>query len=238
MRVKEESTNAGLKLIIQKTNTMASGPTTSWQIDGETMETIRDFIFLGCKITADGDWSHEIKRHFLLGRKAITKLDSTVKSRDITLPTKFCIVSYGFSSSHIWMWELDHKKGWAWKNWCLWIVVLKKTLQSPLDSKETKPVNPKGNQSWIFIERIDAEAPILWPPDVKSRLIEKDPNAGKDWRQRRRRQQKIRRLDSIIDSVDMNLSLECCSPCGHKELTWLSDWTTILARGASLVAQW
>ena len=112
------------------------------------------------------------------------------------------------------------------------------TLQSPLDSKETKPVNLKGNQSWIFIRRADAEAPILWPPDVKSWLIEKDPNAGKDWRQRRRRQQKIRWLDSIIDSMDMGLSLECCSPWGRKESTWLSDWTTILARGASLVAQW
>ena len=215
---------------------MASGPTTSWQIDGETMETMRDFIFFGCKITAEGDWSHEIKRHFLLGRKAITKLDSTVKSRDITLPTKFCIVSYGFSSSHVWMWELDHKEGWAPKNWCLWIVVLKKTLQSPLDSKETKPVNLKGNKSWIFIGRIDAEAPILWPPDGKSCLTGKDPNAGKDWRQRRRRQQKIRWLDSIIDSMDTSLSLKCCSPWGCKELTWLSDWTTILARGASLVA--
>ena len=236
--MKEESTNTGLKLKIQKTNIMASGPTTSWQIDGGTMETMKAFVFLGCKITADGDWSHEIKRHFLLARKAITKLDSIVKSRDITLATKFCIVSYGFSSSHVWMWEMDHKEGWAPKNWCLRIVVLKKTLQSPLDSKETKPVNLKGNQSWIFIRRADAEAPILWPPDVKSWLIEKDPNAGKDWRQRRRRQQKIRWLDSIIDSMDMGLSLECCSPWGRKESTWLSDWTTILARGASLVAQW
>ena len=93
--------------------------------------------------------------------------------------------SFGFSSSHVWMWELDHKERWAPKNWCLWTVVLEKTLESPLDRKEIKPLNPKGNQSWIFIGRTDAraEAPILWPPDVKNWLIGKDPDAGKDWRQ-------------------------------------------------------
>ena len=126
--------------------------------------------FMGPKITADGDWSHEIKRHFLLGRKAITKLDSTVKSRDITLPTKFCIVSYGFSSSHVWMWKLDHKENWVPKNWCFWTVVLKKTLESPLDCKEFKLVKRKGNQFWMFIGKTDTEAetPILWPPDMKN----------------------------------------------------------------------
>ena len=86
----------------------------------------------------------------------------------------------GFSSSHVWMWELDHKESWALKNWCFWTVVLEKTLQSPLDCKEMKAVNPKGNQSWIFIRRTDAEAPILWPPDEKNWLTEKDPDAGKD----------------------------------------------------------
>ena len=93
--------------------------------------------------------------------------------------------SYGFSSSHVWMWELDHKEGWVPKNWCFWTVVLEKTLENRLDCKEIKPVNPKGNQSWIFIGRTDAtaEAPILWPPDAKSRLIRKDPDAGKDRRQ-------------------------------------------------------
>ena len=89
---------------------------------------------------------------------------------------------YGFFSSHVWMWELDHKESWALKNWCFWTVVLEKTLQSPLDCKEMKAVNPKGNQSWIFIRRTDAEAPILWPPDGKSKLTGKDPDAGKDWR--------------------------------------------------------
>ena len=94
--------------------------------------------------------------------------------------------SYGFSSSHVWMWELDDKEGWALKNWCFWTVVLEKTLESPMDCKEIKPVNPKGSQSWIFIGRTDAEAVAwtLWPPDVKSRLTGKDPDAGKDWGQK------------------------------------------------------
>ena len=104
MTVKEKSEKAGLKLNIQKTKIMTSGPIISWQTDGETMETVTDFIFLGSKITLDGDCSHKIKRHLLLGRKAMTKLDSILKSRDITLPTNVHIVkSYGFSSSHVWM---------------------------------------------------------------------------------------------------------------------------------------
>ena len=117
MKVKEESEKAGLKLNIQKTKIMVFGPTTSWQIDGETKETVRDFIFLGSKITADGDCSHEIKRPLLLGRKAMTNLDSILKSRDIICWQR-CPSSqnYGFSSSHVWMWELDHKEGWMLKN--------------------------------------------------------------------------------------------------------------------------
>ena len=93
--------------------------------------------------------------------------------------------SYGFSSSHVWMWELDYKESWATENWCFWTVVLEKTLKSPLDCKEIQPVNSKGNQSWIFTGRTDAEAetPILWPPDMKNQLLGKDPDAGKDWRQ-------------------------------------------------------
>ena len=94
--------------------------------------------------------------------------------------------SYGFSSSHVWMWELDHKEGWEPKNWCFLIVVVEKTLESPIDSKEIKQVNPKENQPWIFIGRIDAEAeaPILWPPDMKSLLTGNDPDAGKEWGQK------------------------------------------------------
>ena len=103
MKVKEESEKAGLKPNIQKTKIMASSPITSWQVDGETVETVTDFIFLGSKITADGDRSHEIKRHLLLGRKAMTNLDTILKSRDITLLTKVQSQSYGFSSSHVWM---------------------------------------------------------------------------------------------------------------------------------------
>ena len=185
MRVKEESEKAGLKFNIQKTKIMASSPTTSWQIDGETMETVTHFIFLGSKITADGDCSHEIKRCLLLGRKAMTNLDSKLKSRDHFADKGLYSQSCGFSSSHVRVWELIGKKGWAQKNWCFWTVVLEKTLESPSDSKEIKSVNPKGNQSWIFLGRTDAEteALILWPPDANSQLIRKDPDAGKDWRQ-------------------------------------------------------
>ena len=114
--------------------------------------------------------------------------------------------SYSFSSSHVWMWELDHKEEWVLKNWCLRIVVMEKTLESPLDWKKIKPANLQENQSWIFIGRTDAEAEnwILWPPNVNSRVIRKDPDAGQDWKQRRRRQQRMRWLDSITDSMDMN----------------------------------
>ena len=162
---------------------MAFGPITSWQIDGEIMETVTDCIFLGSKITADGDCSHEIKRCLLLGSKAMTHLDSILKSRDIILPTNVCLVKAMVFP--IVMWELDYKESWAPKNWCFWTVVLEKTLESPLHGKESHPVNSKGNQSWIFIGRTDAEAeaPILWPPDVKNGLVWKDPDAGKDWRQ-------------------------------------------------------
>ena len=148
------------------------------------MKTMR-LYFLGSKITADGDCSHEIKSCLLPGRKAMTNLDSILKSRDITLLTKVClvksmvfpVVTYGCES-----WTIN--ESWGPKNWCFWTMVLEKTLESPLDCKEIKPVHPKGNQSWIFIGRTDAEAetPILWPPDVKNWLNGIDPDAGKDWR--------------------------------------------------------
>ena len=171
MKVKEENEKVGLKLNIQKTKIMASGPITSWEIDGEAVETVSDFILGGSKITADGDCSHELKRCLFLRRKAMTNLDSILKKQRHHFANKGpSSQSYGFSSSHIWMWELDCKEGWMPKNWCFWTVEMKKTLESPLDSKEIQPVNPKGNQPWIFIGRIDAEAeaPIIWPPDVKS----------------------------------------------------------------------
>ena len=166
---------------------MASGPYISWQIDGENVETASDFIFLGSKINADGDCSHGIKKHLLLGRIAMTNLDSVLKKKkkkrhDFADKGPYS-QSYGFSSSWVWMWELDHKEGWAWKNWHFQTVMLEKTLERPLDSKEIKAINPKGDQPWIFIGRTDAksEAPILWPPYVKSWFIEKDPDTGKNW---------------------------------------------------------
>ena len=143
------------------------------------METVTDFIFLGSRITADGDCSHEIKRCLLLGRKAMTNIDRILKSRDITLPTKvhlvkamvFLVVMYECES-----WTVPRK-------WWFWTMVLEKTLESPLDHKEIQPVHPKGNQSWIFIGRTDVEAktPILCLPDTKNWLIGKNPDAGKDW---------------------------------------------------------
>ena len=145
MKVKEESEKVGLKLNTQKTKIRASGSITSWQIDGETMETVRDFIFLGSKITADGDHSHELKRRLLLGRKAMTDLDSIIKSSDITLPTKvrlvkamvFPVVMYGCKSWTIK--KAEHQKIDPFELWC-W-----KRLERFLDSKEIQPVHPKGN---------------------------------------------------------------------------------------------
>ena len=157
---------------------MASGPITSWQRDGETVETVSDFIFLGSKITADVDCSHKIKRPLFLGRKVMTNLDSILKSRDTTLPTKvYLLKAMFFSSGHVWMWELDCEESWELKNWCFWTVVLEKTLESPLECKEIQPVHPKGDQSWIFPGRTDAEAetPILCLPDAKSWLHLKRP---------------------------------------------------------------
>ena len=164
---------------------MASNPITSWKIDGETMETVTDFIFGSSKITADGDHSHEIKRRLLLRRKAMPSLDNIWKNQRHYFANQGpSSQSYSFSSSHVWMWELDYKESWAPKNWWFWTVVLEKTLESPLDCKEMQLIQPKGNQSWIFIGRTDAEAetPILWPPDAKNWLIWKDPDPGKDWR--------------------------------------------------------
>ena len=145
MKVKGKIEEAGLKLSIQKMKTMASSPIPSWQIDGETMETVRDFIFLDSKITANGDCSHEIKRCLLLGRKAMTTLDSILKSRESLCRQKPYSQTYGFCSSHVWMWELDQKEGWVLKNWFVWTLVLEKTRESFLACEEIKPVNPIEN---------------------------------------------------------------------------------------------
>ena len=166
---------------------MASCPITSWQIEGETVKTVADFIFLGSKITADGDCSHEIKKCLLLGSRVMTNSDSILKTRDITLPTKVCLVKamvfpvvmYGCES-----WTMKKAEHWRLDAFEL----LEKILESPLDSKEIQPVHPKGDQSWVFIGRTDVEAetPILWPPGVKSWLIWKDPDIGKDWGQEKK----------------------------------------------------
>ena len=167
----------------------------------------------------------------LLWRKAVTNLDRVLKNRAITLPTKVCYSQrYRFSSSHVRMWELDHKEGWLPKNWCLQTVVLEKTLESSLDSKEIKPVNPKRNQPWIFIGMTDAEAKasIPWPPYMKNQLIGKDPDVGKDWRQ----EEKGVTEDEMVgwhhqfnghefeqtpgDSKGQGI-LVCCTPWGHKQ---------------------
>ena len=182
MKVKEESGKVGLKLNIQKTKIMASGThpfmANRWGNSGNS-ETLFSWAPKSLKMATAA-----IKlRHLLLGRKAIINLDSILKKQRRYFANKSPpSQSYGFSSSHIWMWEFDHKESWVPNKWCFRTIVLEKALEILLDCKEIKPVNPKGNQSWIFIGRTDAEAeiPILWPPDSKNWLIWIDPDAGKD----------------------------------------------------------
>jgi len=170
MKVKEESEKVGLKLNIQKTKIMASGPITSWQIDGETMETVTDFILLGSKITADGDCSHEIKRRLLLGRKAMTNLDSILKSRDITLPTKvrlvkamfFPVVMYGCES-----WttkKAEHQRIDAFELWC-WRRLLRVPWTARSNQSILKEINPEYSLQGLMLK---LKTPILWPPNEKS----------------------------------------------------------------------
>ena len=170
MKVKEESETVGLKLNIQKIKIMASSPITSWQIDGETNKTVTDY-FLGVQNHCRW-WLQPWNKKMLAPWK-----ESYDQPRQHIKNQRYYFVnkgpsgqSGGFSSSHVWMWEFDYKESWAPKNWCFWTVVLEKILESPLDFKEIQPVHPKGNQSWIFIRRTDAEAepPILWPPDAKN----------------------------------------------------------------------
>ena len=226
------------------------------------METVTDFIFGGSKITADGDCSHEIKKCLLLGRKAMTKLDSILKSRHYFAEKGPSSQSYGFSSSHACMWELNCKESWVLKNWCFWTVVLEKTLESHLDLKEIQPVHPKGNQSWIFIGRTDAEAEtlVLWSPDVKNWLLRKDPHAGKDWSQEEKRTTEDEmvgwhlRLDGHESEKALGVgegqgSLACCSRQGLQsqthwatELNWLNDDVSPLEgsskQGFNWVLEW
>ena len=223
---------------------MTSGPITSWEIDGETVETVSDFIPLGSKITADGDCSHEIKRRLLLGRKVMTNLDSILKSRDITLLTKvrlvkamvFPVVMYGCESWTIR--KAEHQRIDAFELWCC-----RKFFESPLDCKETQPVHPKGDQSWVFIVRTDApaETTIPWPPDAKSWLIGKDPDAGKDWGQEEKGTTEDemvgwhhglngQEFGETLGVADGQGGLACCSSWGRKEsdMTERLNWTELI----------
>jgi len=173
----------------------------------------------------------------------MTNLDSILKSRDYFANKGPSSQGYGFSSGHVWMWELDCEESWAPKNWCFWTVVLEKTLESPLDCKEIQPVHPKGNQPWIFTGRTDAEAeaPVLWPPDVKSWFIGKYPDAGQDWKQEEKGttedemfgwhkpSMSLSKLQEMVkDREDWHAAVH-----GVTEIqTWLSDWiTTICLNG-------
>ena len=217
---------------------MASGPITSWQIEGKNEEAVTDLLLVS-KITADGDCSHEIRRWLLLGKKAMTNLDNVLKSRDITLLTKvhivkatvFPVVTYGCES-----WTIN-KFCRTRKNWCLGTVVLEKTPEGPLDSKEIKPVNLKGNQPWILVGRTDAkaEAPVFWSSDSNSWLTGKSLMLEKIEGRRRRGHQRMRWLDGITDAMDMNSCkpwemvrdrTAYCSTWGRKESNttgWLNN---------------
>ena len=206
--MKEESKTSGLNLSIQKTKIMASSPITSWCLEGVKVEAMTDFIFLDSKITANDDCSHELKRRLLLGRKAMTNLDSVLKSRDITLLTKVYIVqAMIFSSSHIQMWELDHKEGWALKTWCFQIVVLEKTwlpwtARRPNQSI-LKEINPVYSLEGLMLKLKPQYFGHLMG---RADSLEKTLMLGKIAGKRRRRWQRVRWLDRITDSMNMSLS--------------------------------
>ena len=245
--MKVESEKVDLKLNIQKTKILASGPINSWEIDGET---VSDFLFLGPKITADGDCSHEIKRQLLLESYDQPR-QHIEKQRHYFANKGPCSQGYGFSSGHVWMWELDCEESWALKNWCIWTVVLEKTLESPLDCKEIQPVHSKGDQSWVFFERNDAKAeiPVLWPLHAKSWLIGKDSDAGRDWQKEEKgtTEDEMSGWHHWLDGRafewtpgvgDRQGGLVCCNSWGHKELdmTERLNWPGNLNYGAAAAA--
>ena len=214
----------------KKTKILASSPIISWQINGETMETLETLFSLSPKLlwkvtaamkskdTATWKKSYDKHRQYIKRQKHYCSDKGSYSQ------------SYGFSSSHVWMWELDHKESWTSKNWCFLTVVLEKTLGNPLDCKEIQPVNPQKNQSWIFIGRTDVEAetPKLWPPNVKSLLVGKELDAGKDWRQEEKGMTEDEMVgwhhwlnghefEHVLGDGEGKRSLACCSPWGHKE---------------------
>ena len=242
MKVKEESEKVGLKHNLQKTKIMASGPITSWQINGETVETLSDFILGGSKITADGDCSHEIKRHLVLGRKAMTNLDSILKNRDITLPTKVCLVKAMVFLVVMYRrenWTIKKAEPWrieAFELWC-W-----RTLESPLDCKEIQPVLPKGISPGCSLEglmlnlKLQYFGHLMWRNDS----LEKNPDAGKDWRQEEKATTEDEmvgwhhrlnghELELALGVADEQRNLVCCGSWGHKDLdtTERLNWLTV-----------
>ena len=241
MRVKEQSEKASLKLHIKKAKIIASCPITSWQTEGEKVEAVTDFLFLGSEITVDGDCRHEIRRWLFLGQESYDKLDSVLKSKDITLLTKVLIVKamifpVVMSRCESWTvkkaehWTIDAFKQRYWRR-----------LLESLESKEIKAANLQGNQPWVLFGRTDAEALTHWPPDVNCWLIGKDPDAGEDWRQKEKRvtEDEIagwhhrwngHELEQTPGDGEGQRGLVCCSPWGHKEsdMTWRLNNNTCL----------
>ena len=236
----KESEKVGLKLNIQKTKIMASSPITSWEIDGVNSGNSGWLYFSGLQ-THCRWWLQPWNEKTPWKESYDQPREHMKKQRHYFVNKGPSCQGYGFSSSHVWMGELDYKESSAPKNWFFWTVVLEKTLKSPLDCKEMQPVHPKGNQSWIFIGRTDVEVetPILWPPDVKSRLVWIDPDAGKDWRQEEKGTTKDgmvgwhhglngRESKQTPGVGDRQGGLACYSPCGHRVR---HEWVTELNCG-------